>query len=132
MGATGEHPVRAFAEAITANDLERALEACHPDIEFLSVLAVSGRRYRGHAGIREYFEDIHSAWAEWRVEVHQVVAGDDGRVAIVMTMHVRGKESGAMLAERTEHLWTIEDGRLLRNLPFREPGGALRELGVEG
>jgi ketosteroid isomerase-like protein len=67
----------------------------------------------------------------WRVEVHQVVAGDDGRVAIVMTMHVRGKESGAMLAERTEHLWTIEDGRLLRNLPFREPGGALRELGVE-
>jgi ketosteroid isomerase-like protein len=131
MGAAGERPVRAFAEAITASDLERALEVCHPEIEFLSVLAVSGRRYRGHDGIREYFDDIHSAWAEWRVEVHQVVAGDDGRVAIVMTMHVRGKESGAMLAERTEHLWTIEDGRLLRNQPYREPGGALRELGVD-
>jgi ketosteroid isomerase-like protein len=131
MGATGEHQVRAFAEAITANDLERALEACHPEIEFLSVLAVSGRRYHGHDGIREYFDDIHSAWAEWRVEVHEIVPGPDGRVAIVMSMHVRGKESGAILTERADHIWTIEDGRLLRNQPFREPGEALRELGVE-
>jgi ketosteroid isomerase-like protein len=130
MGAPGEYPVRAFAEAITADDMDRALEVCHPKIEFLSVLAVSGRRYVGHPGIREYFDDIHSAWAEWRVEVHRIVAGADGRVAIVMSMHVRGKESGAILTERTDHVWTLKDGRLLRNEPFREPGAALRELGI--
>jgi ketosteroid isomerase-like protein len=131
MGAPGEYPVRAFAEAITANDMERAIEVCHPEIEFLSVLAVSGRRYLGHTGIREYFEDIHSAWAEWRVEVHRIVPGDDGRVAIVMSMHVRGKESGAILTERADHVWTLKNGLLVRNQPFREPGDALRELGIE-
>jgi ketosteroid isomerase-like protein len=131
MGRPGEYEARRFAEAITARDLEGALTVCHPEIEFLSVLAVSGRRYHGHQGIREYFDDIASAWAEWRVEVHDIVAGPDGRVAIVMTMHVRGKESGAILSERTEHVWTLKDGLLLRNEPFREPGEALRDLGVE-
>jgi ketosteroid isomerase-like protein len=131
MGTDGEYPVRAFAEAVTAGDVDAAVAVCHPEIEFLSVLAVSGRRYIGHPGIREYFDDIASAWAEWRVEVHRIAPGPDGRVAIVMSMHVRGKESGAILSERTDHLWTLKDGRLLRNEPFREPGAALRELGIE-
>jgi ketosteroid isomerase-like protein len=125
------YPVGRFAEAITAGDLEGAIEVCHPEIEFLSVLAVSGRRYHGHQGIREYFADIASAWAEWRVEVDEIVPGPDGRVAIVMNMHVRGKESGAMLSARTDHVWTLKDNKLFRNQPFREPGAALRELGVE-
>jgi ketosteroid isomerase-like protein len=131
MGVPPEHPVRVFSDAVTAGDVEAAVEVCHPEIEFLSVLAVSGRRYLGHAGIREYFEDVASAWAEWRVEVHEIVPGADGRVAIVMSMHVRGKESGAILSERTDHIWTLKEGKLLRNEPFREPGEAIRELGVE-
>lgn len=131
MGTSGEDPVLVFSEAVTAGDVERALEVCHPEIEFISVLAVSGRRYHGHAGIREYFDDIASAWAEWRVEVHRIVPGPDGRVAIVMSMHVRGKESGAILSERTDHIWTLKDGRLLRNESYREPDAALRELGIE-
>jgi ketosteroid isomerase-like protein len=131
MGTPGVYPVGKFAEAITAGDLEGAIEVCHPKIEFLSVLAVSGRRYHGHQGIREYFDDIASAWAEWRVEVHEIVPGPDGRVAIVMSMHVRGKGSGATLSERTDHVWTLKDGLLWRNQPFREPDAALRELGVE-
>ncbi len=131
MEAPGERPVRVFSEAVTAGDVETALEVCHPEIEFLSVLAVSGRRYLGHPGIREYFDDIASAWAEWRVEVHRIVPGEDGRVAIVMSMHVRGKESGLFLSERTDHIWTLKEGKLLRNESFREPGEALRELGIE-
>jgi ketosteroid isomerase-like protein len=123
--------VRVFSEAVTAGDVETAVAVCHPEIEFMSVLAVSGRRYLGHQGIREYFEDVASAWAEWRVEVHQIVPGPDCRVAIIMSMHVRGKESGATLSEQTDHIWTTRDGLLLRNEPFRGRDEALRELGVE-
>jgi ketosteroid isomerase-like protein len=126
-----ERPVRGFADAITGYDLEAALTVCHPEIEFLSVLAVSGKAYLGHEGIRQYFEDVASAWEEWRVEVHRVTPAPDGRVVIVMTMHARGKESGAGLSELTAHVWTLRDGRLLRNQPFREPDQALRELGLE-
>lgn len=130
MATKGEEPVRGFAEAISESDTDAALEFCHPEIEFLSVLALGGQAYRGHDGIRQYFADISSAWDEWRVEVHRVDTAPDGRVAIVMTMHCRGRESGTALAERTGHIWTLRDGRLLRNEPYREPEQALRKLGL--
>jgi uncharacterized protein len=126
----GAEAVLGFANAITRGDVPAALEVCHPDIEFLSVLAVSGRAYNGHAGIEQYFRDVASAWAEWRVEVHRVEPIQDGRVAIVMTMHFRGKESGAMLSEPTAHIWTLRDGRLLRNEPIRGGVSELLEPGL--
>jgi ketosteroid isomerase-like protein len=130
MGTQNEEPVRRMADAISRGDVDAAVAVCDPEIEFLSVLAVSGRAYVGHAGIRQYFADVSSAWEEWRVEVHRVAAAADGRVAIVMTMHFRGRESGAALSERTAHVWTLRDGRLLRNQPYREPDQALRAVGA--
>jgi ketosteroid isomerase-like protein len=130
MATEGEQPVRGFAEAISESDPDAALPLCDPEIEFLSVLALGGQAYRGHDGIRQYFADIASAWSEWRVEVHRVSSAPDGRVAIVMTMHCRGKESGTALSERTGHIWTLRNGRLWRNEPYREPEEALRKLGL--
>ena len=120
MGADDERSVRGLAEAINRRDVEAAVAVCDPEIEFLSVLAVSGKAYRGHPGIRQYFEDIASAWGEWRVDVHRVAPMADGRVLIEMTMHMRGKGSGASLSERTAHIWTLRSSRLLRNEPLRE------------
>lgn len=130
MGTEAEESARGLADAITRGDPDAAVAVCDPEVEFLSVLAVSGRAYIGHDGIREYFDDVSSAWTEWRVDVHRVAEASDGRVAIVMTMHMRGKESGAALAQRTGHVWTLRDGKLLRNQPFREPERALRAIGV--
>ena len=130
MSRAAEQAVRGLAAAINWGDPDAAVDVCDPDIEFLSVLAVSGKAYRGHDGIREYFEDISSAWEEWRVQVHRVVSAPDGRVVIVMTMHMRGKGSGAMLSERTGHVWTLRDGKLLRNQPFRSAEEALRYVGL--
>ena len=53
-----------------------------------------------------------------------------GAWSIVMTMHARGSGSGASLAARTAHIWTLKDGRLLRNQPYRDPKQALRDLGL--
>jgi ketosteroid isomerase-like protein len=130
MATESEEAARRFADAITRGDREAALAVCHPEIQLDSVLGISGRAYLGHAGIREYFDDVESAWEDWTVEVERTVQGADGRVAIVMTMHARGKGSGVTLAARTAHIWTLRDGRLLRNQLYREPDGALRDLGI--
>jgi ketosteroid isomerase-like protein len=126
----GEQAAQLFADAVTSGDVEAAVELCHPEIRFDSVLGIGGRAYLGHEGIQQYFEDVASAWSEWMVEVEQVTEAADGRVVIVMTMHARGKGSGASLAERTGHIWTLRDGKLWHNEPYREPDEALRTLGL--
>jgi steroid delta-isomerase-like uncharacterized protein len=130
VSTESEEAARRFAHAVTSGDCEAAVALCHPEIVFDSVLGISGRAYLGHDGIRQYFDDVASAWREWRVEVERVAEAADGRVAIVMTMHARGKGSGAGIAERTAHIWTLEDGKLLRNEPYREAEQALRDLGL--
>jgi ketosteroid isomerase-like protein len=131
MQTANQAAVLGFATAIRDSDRDVALAVCHPDIEFVSMLGISGRSYMGHSGIREYFDDIESAWAEWSVDVERVAEGADGRVAIVMTMRARGKGSGVELAERTAHIWTVRDGRLLRNQLHRDPDAALRALDAQ-
>ncbi len=130
MAAENSRAVHAFAVAIDEGDLDAALEVCHPEIEFLSVLAIDGRAYVGHDGIRKYFVDVAAAWESYHVEVHRVVDAPDGRVAIVMTMHVRGRGSGVAISDPTGHVWTLRDGRLLRNRVYRAPAEALAAVGV--
>ena len=48
-----------------------------------------------------------------------------------MTMHFRGRESGAAMSDPTGHVWTLRDGLLLRNQPYREPGEALGAVGAQ-
>ena len=66
MAPENQEAVRLFAEAVNRGDADAAVAACDPEIEFLSVLAVSGRAYKGHDGVRQYFDDVASAWSEWR------------------------------------------------------------------
>ena len=94
------------------------------------MLAVDGRPYVGHDGIRQYFDDVRSAWEEWRVEVHDTAVAPDGRVIIEMTMHALGKGSGAPLAEFAAHVWTLRDGKLLGNEPYRDREQAERAIGL--
>ena len=62
--------------------------------------------------------------------MEQIVQAENGRVVIVMTMHARGRGSGASLAARTAHIWTLRDGKLLRNQPYRDPEQALEDVGL--
>ena len=132
MPTVGEDAARRFAETITTSDRAAALAVCHPEIEFESMLGLTGSRYSGHAGINRYFDDVQSAWEDWHVVVEEVTQGADGRVAIVMTMRARGQGSGVSLESRTAHIWTLSDGLLIRNQLFRDPERALAELASAG
>jgi ketosteroid isomerase-like protein len=131
MEAPSDEAVLGFAAAITAYDVDAAVAVCDPEVEFLSLLAVDGEAYVGHEGIRKYFSDVSSAWEEWTVDVHQTAVTPDGRVVIEMTMRARGRESGAPIAVFAAHIWTLRNGKLLRNEPYRERGQAVRAAGLE-
>ena len=118
--------VRGFAEAITDRDLEAALELCHPEIEFFSLMAqLEASPYRGLAGIRRYFKEIDATWDEWRVEVERLLSTPDGRVVVVMSTHMRGKESGLPFAQRVANVWEFKDEKLWRATLHRDPAEAV-------
>lgn len=121
--------VRGFADAITTRDVERALEVCHPEVEFFSLMAqLDARPYTGYPGIRRYFREIEATWDEWRVEVEQLMSAPDGRVVIVMSTHMRGKGSGVPFAQRLANLWEFEDELLRRATLYTDPAEALRAV----
>jgi ketosteroid isomerase-like protein len=119
--------VRAFTDAVTERDIDAALEHCHPEIEFFSLLAqLEARPYRGFAGIRTYFEEIDATWKEWRVEIEQLSSTPDGRVVIVMSTHMRGKGSGLPFVQRVTAVWEFKDEKLWRATLYRDPADAVR------
>jgi ketosteroid isomerase-like protein len=121
--------VQAFADAITERDVEAGLDLCHPEVEFFSLLAqLEASPFRGFAGIRRYFKDLDATWAEWRVEVEQLIAAPDGRVAIVMSTHMRGTGSGLPFAERVANIWEFKDEKLWCATLYRDPADALRAI----
>jgi ketosteroid isomerase-like protein len=119
--------VQGFADAITERDLEAALELCHQEIEFFSLMAqLDASPYRGYAGIRRYFREIDATWKEWRVEVEQLSATPDGRVVIVMSTHMQGAGSGVPFAQQVANVWEFKDEKLWRATLYRDPAEALR------
>ena len=123
--------VRGFADAITDRDVEAGLALCHEDVQFFSLMAqLEARTYRGHAGIARYFEDVASAWDEWRIDVERVEAAPDGRVVIVMSTHMCGKGSGIPLTEHVAHVWEFKDEKLWRSNLYRDPDEALAVAGL--
>ena len=133
MGEGRVSVVRAFANAITDRDVEAAVEVCHPEVEFPSLMAqLDARPYHGIGGIRRYFKDIDATWDEWRIDVEQFVLTPDGRVVIVMSTHMRGVGSGLPFAERVAYVWEFKDEKLWRATLHRDPADALREAGGSG
>lgn len=131
MPSPGEERLIRFADAVTRGDPDGAVAECHPDVSFSSVLAsVDGEPFLGHEGIRRYFDSFLGTLEEWRVELHRVEEVPGERVAVTMTMHVKGRASGAALSQEIGHVWELRDGKLWRCTAFSDPDEALAEAGL--
>ena len=52
-----------------------AVGLADPECEFVSRLSsIEGSTYRGHRGLRRYFEDMADAWQEWDNDVIEMTA----------------------------------------------------------
>ena len=60
--------VRLTFEAVRRWDIDALLQLCHAEIEYLPLTGtrVESGGYSGHAGVREYFEEIADVWEKLR------------------------------------------------------------------
>ena len=101
-------------------DLESYLEAMHPEVEFTTVAFGEERVFRGHAGVREWWETLDGAGrAMTRTRPRQRQIADD---AIVIRARIRAPNqsggyldaAGALAACRSATGWSGATARGVR------------------
>jgi len=75
-------------------------------------------KYKGHDQVRAFFQrTMELSRGSFRIEVHQVLAGDD-LVVVLATISARRNEVSACFSE--VHVWTFKSGKIVS---FREYQG---------
>jgi ketosteroid isomerase-like protein len=118
-------------EAFSAGDMERILQFAHPEFEAAvpPELSAEPDSYRGHEGVRRYFETFYDAMDEIRFEPQRF--WDAGELVVVsMRMTARGKQTSIPVEQRFAQVWTIRDGRARRAQTYASLADALRAAGL--
>jgi ketosteroid isomerase-like protein len=112
-GHTAARLVERMFEAFAAGDEEALLALMHPEIEFFGPTATAlneGKCYRGHDGIRRYFQDAASLWT--RLELVPSKFREVGNHVVVLG-HVRASaRDGLELDTQAAWVWRVEGGRI--------------------
>ena len=99
---------RAAYEAISQDDLEGYLALTDPDVEFNSL--IEGRSYRGHEGVREWWNNVIKSLGGVSLELEEVFDFDDhGYVKMVATANA----SDVGVPQALWQAMRIEDGKVV-------------------
>jgi ketosteroid isomerase-like protein len=123
--------VRQSFDAIGRGDIEQLLELYDRDIEFLPLTGtrVESGGYRGHAGVRQYFEEAAEVWDEVRPVAGQVTTSGD-EVIVLGHCAIRGKASEIETESPTAWVITVRDGKITRHRVYRTNEEALEAAGL--
>jgi steroid delta-isomerase-like uncharacterized protein len=124
--------VRKAIDAFNRGDVDAMLALAGEDFEYdwsRSVGPNSGV-YRGPEGFMEFINEQWSVFDDFKLEAHEFIAR--GRhVVVPIAAHARGRE-GVPVSASSVHLYTFEDGRLVRITLFQELEEALAAAGQTG
>jgi ketosteroid isomerase-like protein len=111
--------VRDALTAFNSGDLARILAFSDPQIEAEVPASISSEpdTYRGHAGIRRYFESFWDVMDEIHFEGERFA---DAGQSIVLELRVtaKGRQTGILVEQRSAGVWTVRDGRVFRIRAF--------------
>jgi ketosteroid isomerase-like protein len=118
-------------EAIRRRDIEGLLQMYDPDIEFMPLTGtlVESGGYAGHAGVRDYFDEVAQVWEEMRPYAHTTQPVGD-HVVVMGGCAVRGIGSGLESDDRMAWVITVQNGKIVRHRAFGTPEEALETVGL--
>ena len=131
MGEENIELVRRVFEAFADRDLEAVLELVSPDAEFFPPTAsIAGHEtpYRGHDGLRQYFEDVARIWEVLEVVPHEYREVGDQVIALGR-VYGRGLE-GLLVDSPTGWIWKVEGGKIVAGRVYTNRQEALDAAGL--
>ncbi|MGH2981956.1 MAG: nuclear transport factor 2 family protein [Solirubrobacterales bacterium] len=111
-----EQLLRQTYAAFNSRDIETALAAMHPDVDWPN--GWEGGREQGRDAVREYwrrqFESIDS-----RADPVGFAEDEQGRIVVVVHQVVHDSEGKLLADQQVEHVYTLRDG-LVERMDIRE------------
>ena len=129
MARSNADVVRETWDAFVRGDIQAALAGFDPDIEWDGTNLPDGQIGRGYDAITDHLTRWAEQWDDWKVEVEEVVEGDDDLVVLVFLERGHSK-SGLDIEMRHAELYTIADGRITRRRGFSDPAEAFELAGL--
>jgi ketosteroid isomerase-like protein len=121
--------VRAGWDAFVRGDLEEALARVHPDvITYRAPPLPDARTYHGVAGLLEAYDDWTVDFVEFEMTPGKFIAVGD-RVVVEVCQRARGQASGALVMGRFWFVYTMADGKVIRQDMFKGKRQALEAAG---
>jgi ketosteroid isomerase-like protein len=119
-------------DAFNRRDLHALLTVMDPDVEFTpyEVWVQGGSHYRGHAGVRSWWEETFAVLPDLRVEVHEV--RDLGKNTLFVRGRLRGQgaASGATIERVLWQALEVRDGKFVWWSAFGSEAEALEAAGL--
>lgn len=114
MGENAEI-VRQGFEALSSGGVEAMLPMIDPRFEVTTPasLAAEPDTYRGHDGLRRYFDSFYDAMDEVHFEPHEFREVGE-RVVVPFTLTARGRTTGLAFDQSAVMSWLVRDGKAVR------------------
>ena len=120
--------VRKSYDAFLRRDLDEFLSYHDPEVEFRSlVLEVEGV-YRGHDGLRSWWENVVDVFPDWQPQIEDAREAGD---LVLLHVRVQGRGTGTGI-DLDRHSWNVvevHDGRIVSSAFYRTEEEALEAIG---
>ena len=121
---------RAYA-AVLNRDFDALVAITHPDVVFTSMIRESeGGVYRGHEGMREFFESLLEVLPDWRPELEDVEDHGD-RMLVRARIYASPPGGDVPMEQVVWHVIRLRDGLAIRWDFFRTEEEARAALAAE-
>jgi ketosteroid isomerase-like protein len=123
--------VRRGLEAFRRGGVEALLDFIDPEFETTTPaeLSVEPSTYRGHDGLRRYFESFYEIMEEIRFEAEEFVDAGE-RVVVPTRLIARGRGTGIDTEQRLTMVWTVRGGKAVRLDSYGTKAEALAAAGL--
>lgn len=120
-----------FLDAFYSGDVDRALELCTDDVDFIAYAPVDllphlGHR-RGRAQLAETWRALHTRYSEMRYEVPHLVA-EDVRAACIIRIFFRKSSHDRVVQTDIADFYTLRQGRIAQIRQFMDSFNVVEQV----
>jgi ketosteroid isomerase-like protein len=111
--------------------MSAALPLFAPGCEFVNPeTAIEPGTHKGHGGMVKAMEAVDAAFVSYVHEPERMIDAGDDKVLAYVTFRASGRDSGARVETPEQHVWSFDQGKIVRFQWFHDEAAAKRAAGL--